>query len=420
MSLENVTEKYIQGARVLVGGGSAKDVVAIEGSILGGPNHLGRDVEMGASLLAELLDAGTKQKDKETLREMLSARGAFLSFRASGDRTHFSAGCFPEDVSFTLSLLTECLAEASLKPKEVEAVRERLLGELEEERTRTKALSCALLSRLMYPKKHIQYEDTVTGKQAQVKRADKQALTLLQKGFGTEGMVIAITGDVDEAKAFTAARRALTSLPEKGLGSAQKWSGAWNYSPSSDFINVKDKANIDTYFGRPLTITTKSNEYLPFAVAASLLGGKGLSTGHLMRTIRERDGLTYGIYAVPGGFADGQEGSFRIWATFSPERYEHSVEATKKEITVFLKTGITEDVLRSKKVEMAGRYLIALSTTRGLAQALHQVALEERELSYLVEYPKLVGDVALGEVAEVAQLFDPALLSVAGSGTRSS
>lgn len=416
MDTERVQEENIQGARVMVGVSAATDVVSIEGSVLGGPNHC--DNEMTAHLLAELLDAGTKSKKKHVLRELLSARGATLHFWASGDRLYFSASCFPEDVSFTLSLITECLAEPALKPAEIRSAQTRILGELSEESTKTKALAASLLTRLMYPKGHIQRQSTVQEKQALVAKVGRPDILKLQKTIGSEGAVLAITGDIEVKKVMTAARRALLQLPTAGAGIPAKNTSLESYKPSADFAQVADKANIDTYFGRPLSFTATSSEFLPFMVAASMLGGKGLSTGHLMRTIRERDGLTYGIYALPGGFQDGQEGYFQIWGTFSPERYDHSVEATKKEIKVFLTSGLTEDILASKKMEMAGRFLISLSTTRGLAQALHQTALEGRDLAYLSEYPKLLAAVTLKDVREMAGLFAPEALSLAGSGTR--
>jgi len=66
---------------------------------------------------------------------------------------------------------------------------------------------------------------------------------------------------------------------------------------------------------------------------------------------------------------------------------------------------------------MAGNYLVGLSTTRGLASALHLIGIEGRNLSYVDEYPEHVRAVTTRQLKDLAPLIDSKKLSLAASGT---
>jgi predicted Zn-dependent peptidase len=136
-----------------------------------------------------------------------------------------------------------------------------------------------------------------------------------------------------------------------------------------------------------------------------------------MRTIRERDGYTYGIYAGLEGFLERTQGDFTIRATFSPGNWREALEATRREIGIFIRDGLTEEALATKKDEIAGRYLIGLGTSRGLAGMLLDIAEKGRPLEYLYEYPRLIRVVTLDGLQALAPLVAPERLSMAASGT---
>lgn len=410
-------EQQIQGARVMVAHTGAKDVVSIEGSVLGGPNHFSIEKLEAGSLLAELLDAGTSTRTKADVREALSDRGATVTFRGAGDRTWFSASCFPEDLSFVITLIMECLAQAEFPAAEIKAARARLSGELAERRTDTSAQAADALTRILYARGHVNFIPSSTELQKSLDAATRADVLSMRRRFGTAGMIIAVAGDVKPKTVFDTAAKALRLLPEQGVHPTSKQKQSERKTAEA-FIHIPDKANIDVFFGRTLDITVHDDTYLPHVIAASLLGGRGLSTGHLMRTIRERDGLTYGIYAGLQGLEDGSDGYFRIWATFSPSTFAQAVQQVRKEINVFLKSGLTEEALADKKVELVGRYLFSLSTTRGMAAMLHAIAREERPLSYLIDFPEDLRSVSLADVRAAAVWYDPAHLSLAAAGTK--
>jgi zinc protease len=410
-----VTEYELLGGRLLLSKTAAKDIVSIEGSVLGGSNFLSPTLESVPTLFAELLDAGTKTKSKALIRESLANCGITLHFSTSGDRTHFSAQCFPEDLAFLLSLIVECLREASIPASELDAARHRDRGLLAQAKTDTRSQASIALTRALFDPSHVNYTPTISESEKYLEKINRNALETFQATLGRGGLVLAITGDLPEADTVKAAERVFGKLPTGTLHAVEK---KMNQKPNVKrevLVPIKDKANIDVFFGASLPLHNFDEDYHPLLVIVDMLGGG--FTGHLIQTIRERDGLTYGVYAGLQGFDAAADGMLRIWATFSPELYGRGISGINQEVQNFFEKGLTDEALKKKKDEITGSYVVGLSTTRGLARALHQLAIDGRPLSYLSDFPDIIRTISLKKIKEAATLIPINKFSLAAAGT---
>lgn len=413
----NITEHEKGPMRLFAARTAAPDVVTIEGSVLGGYCMLPRERTMVPRIATGLLDAGTATKTKDELRGALASRGASLHFSPGGDRTHFSATCLPEDAEFVFKLIRECLSESSFPTSEVAAQKKRTLAELEESKRDTSQQALYAFSRLVFDRTHVNYADTTETEIERAAKATRKDMTNFRSLLGQGGLVLAVAGDVRADEILTKAATVFAKLPGGTAQMTQKAPNRKRPSSEESLISIADKATLDVYMGASIPFTYDSPEYLPLAVLTSMLGGNGLSTAHLMRTIRERDGLTYGIYASLAGFGGLSEGALRIQATFSPATFERAVDTTRKEIRVFLDSGMTEEALAAKKDELIGRYYVGLSTTRGLAGTLHKIGVEGKPLGYADEYPDLIRAITLADIKNAASYVPFDKLSLAAAGT---
>lgn len=411
----NVKELSLHGGRLFLAPTKTKDVVSFEGSVLGGPNFYIHQNEMLPVLAAELLDAGTVKQKKEAIREGLAGRGATLSFSSVGDRTYFSGHCFPEDTEYLLKIIAECLGNANFPEKEVGAAKARELGKIAEEKTDTNVEAHIALTRLLYDPSHVNYGETLQALEKQVKNARRSDLAEFRKRIGRGGLILAVTGDISVGAVEAAAHKAFRSLSHGTENPTLKRRNPKAPGTAEKKIFIADKANVDVYLGASVQLVKTDPLYHAALLVADMLGG-GFA-GHLMQTVRERDGLTYRTFARLNGLGDGADGHLEIYASFNPERYEESVEKLRREVREFFDKGITEDALMRKKEEVVGSYLVSLSTTRGLAHALHQVAADGRPLSYLSDYPNTLQKVSLKEARRAADMVPLSRLSLAAAGT---
>jgi zinc protease len=413
----NITE-YEKGAmRMLAARTDAHDMVVIEGSVLGGYAMLPPDMAMVPRVATALFDAGTKRKSKETIRSLLSSRGASLSFSSGADRTYFSASCLPEDIELVLELATECLKDAIFPPSEIVLQKRRTLAQLDDTKTRTAAIAGAEFFRLAYDPSHINYADTLEQSIGQTERITRKQLLGFQRLLGKGGLSLAVTGDIRPDRVLRTAERIFNALPAGTGEMPVKRPNAKKPIAAVSEIHIKDKTNIDVFIGASVPITYDSPEFVPFKLMTSMLGGYGFTTAHLLRTIRDRDGFTYGIFAHPVGFGGLADGAIRIKASFSPAVYKKALEATKREVRVFLENGMTNEALSIKKSELIGNYTVGLATSSGLASALHTIAIEGKPLSYVDEYPSLINAVTTDDLKKAAALVPWGALVVSAAGT---
>jgi zinc protease len=404
------------GSRIFVAPRKTKGLIKFQGSLYTEAGSLPLAKNMLPELAAELLDAGTASRTKEEIRESLAERGAELSFTVMGERMHFSGACLPEDLKMVIGILAECLAQPAFPKKELEAARERLAGELVEEKTNTRAQAAGALARRMYATNHPNFVPTTKDREKSLSELTRSDLVRFAKSMGRGGFVCAFVGDIS----VDAAKRSLGALKKLGRGTEVlpvQISNQASVEAIEDLIVIPDKANIDVFLGTNVRLTHNDLLYLPFNFVCDMLGGKGLFSGHLMRTIRERDGLTYGIYVVPYGFENARDGLLRIWATFSPDTFKTAVESTRKEIRLFFKHGLVEEAIEERKERLKGVYLVGLSTNRGLAAVLHAIGREGKPLSYVDDYSMLVDKITLADLQKAAALIPLDRLSLAAAGT---
>src|SRR3989344_2055934 len=204
--------QILGGGRLFIAPTHARDVVVVEGSILGGPNMLPIELDIVPGFVAELLDAGTAKKNKSVIREALATRGISLSFSSSGDRTTFSGRCFPEDLSVLLSIISECLRDAHFPESEIKSAKARALGVLAEEKSDTRAQAERAFSALLYDTRHVNFVRHIQDMEKSVGTIRRSHLQNFRKMLGRGGLVLAVAGDVDVASARTAVEKAFRSL----------------------------------------------------------------------------------------------------------------------------------------------------------------------------------------------------------------
>lgn len=411
-----VTDKVLPlGGRVLAARMRTPDIVTFEGSVYGGWNLLSKQLGEVPILAGALFDTGTKSRSKATLRDAIANRGASLSFSGGGDRTYFNGSCLPEDLPFLLSLTAECLESSTFANTELGPARTRILTKLKDQSTYTRTQAANALARLMYAPDHVNYVDTDADRKRFIEKAARHDLLSFQKMVGRGGLVVALAGDLEPQEAIAVVERAFARNREGTLTVPPKKRNTKAPTSQEKRIAIPGKANIDVYLGTSVPVIYGDEQYYPLTVLTSMLGG-GFAA-HLMQTVRERDGLTYGIRASLGGMDIDTDGYFRIWSTFAPGLLEKGVETIRKETGHFMADCLTEENLRKAQDEITGSYLLDLSTTGGLAGMLHMLGRRRKPLSWLSEFPEVIRTITVDDLHTAAALIPLDKLSLAAAGT---
>ncbi|KXK00102.1 MAG: Peptidase M16 inactive domain protein [Parcubacteria bacterium OLB19] len=125
------------------------------------------------------------------------------------------------------------------------------------------------------------------------------------------------------------------------------------------FQSVNSKQNIDLSIGAPLPLTIEDADFPAFTFGLSVLGKWGGFAGRLMSIVREKEGLTYGIYAKTEGVTKTTTGYWRIMTFFAPKDTLKGVNSTLREIKKIHDDGITEsECERFKNILKTGEVLV--------------------------------------------------------------
>jgi zinc protease len=188
-------------------------------------------------------------------------------------------------------------------------------------------------------------------------------------------------------------------------------------SPGVVLKNIPSRQNIDFSIGAPLPITLHHPDFLALSFALCVLGKVGGFSGRLMSTVREQEGLTYGIYADTQGFFQSEQGYWRIMTFFAPDKSLQGLTSTFREIQKLYSEGISNDeFIRFKEILKTGQTLKHDSTT-SLIGELHAYHLQNFTLAEIEERKKQLLNLSLEEINSAIKIYlNPATLTISGVG----
>lgn len=395
-------QKLERGGRLLVARVPGSGHVWVDGSIAGGTRLSGSRAlaEIHAAMLLE----GTAKHTKRDVQLLLDKIGASLSFSAGTDRLSWHAHCRTEDLGAILALIAEVLRGAVFPAKELAALKKRVESELSLEAQNTRAQASIGLSRLIYPAEHPNHSEetgAVLAGLAKLSRKDLQAYHA--RAIDASTLVLAVAGDITLAAAKEVTEKKLSRLP-RGTVSLHPVAPAHPYEAQDARTVIKDKASVDLLLGAATGITKDHPDYPALVLGLQILGDRNGFAGRLMQTVRERDGLTYGVYAMPAGFGT-TDGAATIWATFAPELFEKGRDAVMREVRALLASGATAAEVKLHARMHAARMQTALASAGALAHTAHAIAAEGRSPSYLDTFPQRILALTPAQVTKALRAY---------------
>ena len=392
-----------------------RDVVSFRGSFESGPD-LARADDLVQSLVANLLDKGTRRRGRFEIAEDLEGRGAQVSFYSDGLRVGFSGRALRADLDHVLGVVAEELREPAFDDAEVEKAVTRAVAGARRSRESTSAQAGGALARRLFGPAHPDYvldpEDEIARLEA-VGADDVRAYH--EAHFGSTDLVVAVVGDIDPATTAAAAEAAFGGWAPTPSAPAFE-AEARPAPPGRAAVDMADRRNLDVRLGHPTALRRDADDYMATYAGVFALGGN--FSGRLMQTVRDEQGLTYGIGASLGAVSTRHDGRFQISVTLSQDALDRGVAATRAEVAAFVEEGVSDAALGQTRTTLAGQHVVSLATTGGAAARLLINAERGFDIGYLDRYPSLVGALTTGEVnAAVRRHVRPADLHEAVAGT---
>jgi zinc protease len=406
------------GARLAVLSNPHAPTVTIAGTLKAGP-ALASDGRFAVpGVVAAMLDRGTSNYSRIELARELEDRGLQLMVRASASTptiVSFSAQGLAEELPRLIRLLVEVLRRPSFPDDELDKLRDQVLGSLAREREETSARAFAALTRALYPEQHPLYRRQIEVREREVtslKRAELKAFHAAT--YGPTDLVLAAVGDVEGGQVTALLADEMADWDGGGAALVPETSGGEIGLPETR-IQIDERPNIDVFLGHHGRLLRGDSDYPATVLANSCLGQSTL-TSRLGVAVRDRAGLTYGIYSRFFGtlLVAGP------WATaigVSVTNLDRAIELSRDVITSYAEEGPTGDELADERTALAGSYKVGLATNSGVARELVTTLTSGQAIDRLDRFPEQLLAVDREQVMDAIQShLKPEQLIVTAAG----
>jgi zinc protease len=392
-----------------------KDVVVILGSLPAGDAMAGTGNIAIPTLTGMMLDRGTKSLDKFQIADKLDNVGAQISFSVGMQTLEIRAKCLKKDLPLVLGLIAAELKEPAMSPAEFAKAKQQFAGTLQASLQNTASRAQEAFGRAIFPEGHPNRPHTTEEYLAAARSAELgEAKGFHARYVGPSHMTLVLAGDVPTPE-----------VQEEVAKDFGGWSGGEGYirpaepakASGSKLITVplNDKPSASVIIGQPTGLRYRDPDALALRVGTAVLG-RGF-TGRLMGTVRDREGLTYGIGAGVGGDSIA-DGDWSVSASFAPALLERGVESTRRVIARWWSDGVTDAELSAHKQGLIGSYRVSLSTAAGVAGMILTSVQRGYDLSWLDGYPQAIRDVTRDQVNHAIRAhLDPQAMTLVEAGS---
>ena len=412
------TDEPIQGLTTYVIPTQVKDVVTISGSMLGGILYSNNENPKSSTLTSAMLDKGTQKNSKYDISNKLESIGAEISFISSSRHINFTAHCLKSDLELVIELIAEQLRYPVFPEDELILLKKRMIGNLEISKDDTKKQSLINFIRKVYPKLHYNHRSTVEESIQMIKKVTSNDLKLFhEKTFGLGSLNIAAAGDISNDLFQDSIKQYFDKWSDQSINSLDSTIPANKRTQILENMNIDDKTSSDVYIGQSVDVTEDSDDYLNLMMGIYILGGN--FSARLMQSIRDEQGLTYGIGSTITGCGYGTNGHWYTWGTFSPNLVDKGINSTLNEIEKWFVEGVTEQELVAKKTTLNGSFQVSLDTTGGLIDKILTNAEKGRDISYLDNYTNKINELNKDEINRaIKDYLDPKSFVTSIAGTK--
>ena len=365
-----------------------------------------------ASMMAAQLENGVAARgsqpslDENALGEAWADLGAQFGASAGTDRLSFTLRTLsePDLLAKAVALAARQIGEPAFLDVVWQRDKQKVLASLKEADTRPSTLAGRAYSQAVYGNHPYGYEMTAASV-ANVSVPDMRA-------FYTASVVacrarINLVGAINRGQAEQIASALLAQLPQVACASLPTLAPVAEVAPLGQPVQQTiafDAAQAQVLVGQP---GYKRNDpaFFTMLVGNYILGGGGF-VSRLMNEVREKRGLTYGVYS---SFAPGlHAGAFTVSLQTRPDQAAAALAVTRQVIQEFVASGPTEAEVKAAKDNLIGGFALLIDSNRKLLGNISNIAWNDLPLDYLDTWQARVEKVTATDIkAAMAAKLQP-------------
>jgi zinc protease len=347
-----------------------------------------------AMLTNAMLNEGVEGKDVTAIAEGFEGLGAEFGNGSYRDMAVTSLRSLSEQDKReqALQLFSQVVGQPTFPADSLQRIKNQVLAGFEFQKQNPGKLASLELFEQLYQSHPYAHPSEGTAQTIPGIDAD-QLRAFHGKAYAAGNAVIALVGDLDRTQAEAIAEQVSSALPQGAALPAPPAPGA----PTAGQQHIEFPSNQTHLMLAQLGIPRGDPDYAALYLGNQILGGGGFGT-RLMEEVREKRGLTYGIYS---GFSPMQtNGPFMINLQTRADLSEATLALVQQLVGEFLEKGPTQAELDRSKREIAGSFPLSTASNSDIVGQLGSIGFYNLPLTYLEDFMQQVQAQSVEQVRE--------------------
>mgnify|MGYP000845442983 FL=1 len=364
-----------------------------------------------AMLTNAMLNEGVAGKDVGAIAEGFEGLGAHFGNGAYRDMAVASLRSLSQrDLREpALALFTEVLGAPSFPADSLARIQNQLLAGFEYQKQNPGKLAGIALFDALYGSHP--YAHSSDGNAQSIPAITLEQLRAFHaKAYTASNAVIAVVGDLSRSEAEAISAQVSAALP-KGPALAKT---PQPDVPKAGRQHIEHPSKQTHLLLAQLGIDRREPDYAALYIGNQILGGGGFGT-RLMEEVREKRGLTYGIYS---GFSAMQaRGPFMINLQTRAELSEGALTLVQDILRDYLANGPTQKELDDAKRELAGSFPLSTASNADIVGQLGAMGFYDLPLTYLEDFMAQIQALSAEQVkTAMAKHLSPEAMLIVSAG----
>ncbi|MGG7567649.1 M16 family metallopeptidase [Rhodovulum sp. DZ06] len=364
------------------------------------------DQQGATNFLSTMLDEGAGDLDSAAFSARAETLALRVGFDAGRDSFTVNARMLTENLGPSAELLRLALVEPRFDAEPLERMRAGILSGLRSEKTDPDAIAAEAWRDAVYG------PGSVHGRPMKGTEADVEAITAdtlraaRARAFNRSGVAVGVVGDIDAETLGPLLDRILGDLPDAPLP-----------APELEMVETDGALQV-VEFDTPQAVARlvgpgilrDDPDFMAAYVMNHVLGGGGFAS-RLMEEVREKRGLTYGVWSY---LAAGQTTGLVVAGVSSDNaKVAEAVEVIKAEWARMAAEGPTAEELEAAKQYLTGAYPLRFDSNGKIAGQLAGLMHQGFTPDYIRDRNAMIEAVTLEDAkAAAARLLDAGKLHV--------
>jgi zinc protease len=334
----------------------------------------------GLSMLTHsLLDEGTSKMNSEAIASAFESTGAIFSTSVNKDKSSVSLRSLADKkyLEPSVKMLLKILSDSVFPKSEVILQKERTLSSISEDKSDPSEVSSNLFFKEIYG--NYAYGFPSIGSEESIEKIKrKDIINFYKENINSSNASIAIVSSLS--------KKDIINLSEK-ISKSLSFS-----SPKKNVLNNFQKNNKKKYIFKKFnseqahiyiggqSIKRGSKNHLPLYVGNYIFGGSGFSA-RLMKELRVKRGLTYGVYSYI--YPMKNIGPFVVGIETKAEQAQESVRLIHKMLKEFHANGPTDKELTHAKEAIINGFPLRIDSNQDILNYLSMINYYDLPINYL-------------------------------------